>query len=134
VLDPIGATIQRHWIYANGGGYFGVPMSNYVGWFINAWAIFQCFAVFLSARPETPAAMPPAYWYEASVLWGLMGLQYPVLLFATRGSVVVRDSGGWMWRSGDILQNAAIVGVYTMILAALMSVLAKRSRVIAVMG
>jgi putative membrane protein len=133
-VDPIGATIQRHWIYANGGGYFGVPMSNYVGWFINAWAIFECFALFLAKRPETAAPTPPAYWYEVSVLWGLMGLQYPVLLLATPGSVAVRDSGGWMWRSGDILQNAAIVGVYTMILAALMSVLAKRSRVVALVG
>ena len=130
-VDPIGATIQRHWIYANGGGYFGVPLSNYIGWFINAWAIFQCFALFLAKRTATSAATPPAYWYEASILWALMGLQYPVLLLATRGSIVVRDSGGWLWRSGDILQNAAIVGVYTMVVAALMSVLAQRSRLTA---
>ena len=133
-VDPIGATIQRHWIYANGGGYFGVPLSNYVGWFINAWAIFQCFALFLAKRITTSAATPPAYWYEASILWALMGLQYPVLLLATHGSIVVRDSGGWLWRSGDILQNAAIVGVYTMIVAALMSVLAQRSRLTAAPG
>jgi uncharacterized membrane protein len=131
-VDPIGATIQRHWIYANGGGYFGVPLSNYVGWFINAWAIFQCFAFFLAKRTVASAATPPAYWYEAPILWALMGLQYPVLLLATRGSIVVRDSGGWLWRSGDILQNAAIVGVYTMIVAALISVLAQRSRLTAV--
>lgn len=127
-FDPIGSTIGGYWHYRESGGYFGVPLSNYVGWFINAWAIFQCFALFLSSRSVEREPMPASYWYEASALWGLMGLQYPILLFATPDSVLVRDSGGWVWRSGDILQNAAIASVYTMMLAALVSALAVRLR------
>ena len=38
----------------------------------------------------------------------------------TQIAVLIAES---LWRSGDILQNAAIVGVYTMVVAALMSVL-----------
>lgn len=127
-FDPIGSTIGGYWHYRESGGYFGVPLSNYVGWFINAWAIFQCFALFLSSRSTASEPMPASYWYESSALWGLMGLQYPILLLATPGSTIVRDSGGWAWRSGDILQNAAIASVYTMILAALISALAVRLR------
>jgi hypothetical protein len=58
-----------------------------------------------------------------------MGLQYTVLLLATPGTTVVRDSGGWAWRSRDILENAAITGFYTMVAVALISALTVRMRV-----
>jgi uncharacterized membrane protein len=127
-FDPIGATLGKYWIYRGGGGYFGTPLSNYRGWFINAWAIFQCFAIFLASRRSGPRSPAAGYWYEASIFWGLIGLQYPVLLIATSNSVVVHDSGGWAWRSRDILQNAAIVSVYTLVLAAILSGLVVKLR------
>jgi putative membrane protein len=127
-FDPIGSTVGKYWLYRESGGYFGVPLQNYIGWFINGWAIFQSYALFLSVRRVNMASATPAYWYEASLFWGLMGLQYTALLLATPGSMVVHDSGGWAWRSRDILQNAAMTGFYTMVAAALISALVVRIR------
>jgi putative membrane protein len=122
-FDPIGATLGRFWIYRGGGGYFGTPLANYRGWFINAWGIFQCFAILLAWRPSNTRLFAAGYWLEVSVFWGLMGLQYPILLCATSSAAVVHDPGGWAWRTEDILQNAAIISVYTMLLASVVSVL-----------
>src|SRR5713101_10103277 len=31
-LDPSASTILQDWIWTKGGGYFGVPISNFLGW------------------------------------------------------------------------------------------------------
>lgn len=31
--DPMAATISNQWVWKNGGDYYGVPISNYFGWF-----------------------------------------------------------------------------------------------------
>jgi hypothetical protein len=43
-LDPRVATIQQQWIWEH-GGYFGVPLMNFVGWFITVYIFLQLFAV-----------------------------------------------------------------------------------------
>jgi putative membrane protein len=47
VMDAPNATIAKVWIWQDGGGVFGVPFSNYVGWLLTSWLIFQAFALYL---------------------------------------------------------------------------------------
>jgi uncharacterized membrane protein len=47
-LDPLG-TSAAAWTWTEPGGYFGTPLSNYVGWFVVATSIG---VVFLSLRPS----------------------------------------------------------------------------------
>src|SRR5436305_10424255 len=35
-MDPTSSTIRHSWIWEQGGGYFGVPLTNYLGWFFTA--------------------------------------------------------------------------------------------------
>ena len=44
-LDPTLSTILKFWIWEHGGGYFGVPLSNYLGWFFTVFIFFQLFAL-----------------------------------------------------------------------------------------
>jgi putative membrane protein len=122
--DPIGATIARHWIYADSGAYFGVPLSNYLGWFLCTWTIIQCWTIYLSAAKTHTTTASLSYWYEAASFWAAMALQYPLLLIASPATQVVTDTGGWMWRSGDIVQSAVIMSIYTMLAAAVTSAVA----------
>src|SRR6266849_4046049 len=55
-FDPIASTIGHSWIWQQGGNYFGVPFSNYLGWFLTVFVFFQLFALYLRGRPNTPAA------------------------------------------------------------------------------
>lgn len=124
-VDPIGGTINRDWIWVNGGGYFGVSWINYLGWMLTMWLIFQLFAVFLALRGK-PAAVVPAtrYWLPPVVLWTLIGLQFP-LLFAitpkTAGSIT--DPAGTAWQVADLLETMALASFFTMLFVAVLSFL-----------
>lgn len=121
--DPIGATNGRAWIFAESGAYYGVPLANYLGWYLCTWTIFQGWGLYLS-RTTMPTPRPNlSYWYEAAAFWAIIGLQYPVLWLANPVSRVVTDTGGWAWRSGDVLQAAVIMSIYTMLAAAVTSAL-----------
>lgn len=122
--DPIGATLGRQWIFAESGAYFGVPLANYLGWYLCTWTFFQAWSFYLSARPTPVSRMKPAYWYEAAAFWAIIALQYPLLWFANPVTQVVADTGGWNWRSGDVLQAAAMMSIYTMLAAAATGALA----------
>src|SRR5689334_17358476 len=39
-LDPTLSTILKFWVWEQGGGYFGVPLSNYLGWFFTVFIFF----------------------------------------------------------------------------------------------
>jgi len=126
--DPIGATIARHWIYANSGAYFGVPLANYLGWFLCTWTIVQSWTLYLSAASRPSARASLSYWYEAAGFWAAMALQYPLILLTSGASRPVTDTGGWVWRSGDIIQSAVIMSIYTMLAAAVTGAIAATLR------
>ena len=44
--DPVlWSTIMHAWIWRDGGAYFGVPVSNFLGWYLTVYVIYQCFAL-----------------------------------------------------------------------------------------
>ena len=40
-MDPTSSTIRHSWMWEQGGGYFGVPLTNYLGWFFTVYVFFQ---------------------------------------------------------------------------------------------
>ena len=39
-MDPVWATILHAWIWLQGGTYFGVPVSNFLGWYLTVYVIY----------------------------------------------------------------------------------------------
>jgi uncharacterized membrane protein len=56
--DPVWATILRCWIWLHGGAYFGVPVTNFLGWYLAVYFIYQLFALYLRGR--SPNVEPPS--------------------------------------------------------------------------
>jgi hypothetical protein len=54
VMDPSGSTLARAWVWYGGGGYFGVPLSNFLGWFLVTYLYYQAFSLLLYARGTRP--------------------------------------------------------------------------------
>lgn len=78
-MDPINSTILQLYVWQNPGPYFGVPMMNFVGWFIVVFLFFQIFALYIwkydKIIPEKIRKLSTkSYWSEAPVTYGIMGL------------------------------------------------------------
>jgi len=62
-MDPLRSTLEMRWVWADGGAHYGVPLSNFFGWFLVTWTMFLSFALYLRSRHadqvrETPSKSP----------------------------------------------------------------------------
>jgi putative membrane protein len=113
-VDAIGGTVNRDWIWADGGPWFGVPWLNFFGWMLTMWLIFQAFAVYLKfAAAPTRVPARSGYWLQPIVFWALIALQFP-LLAAIVPAATLTDPAGGEWRSTDLFASMALVSVFTM--------------------
>jgi uncharacterized membrane protein len=78
-LDPIRSTIDGAWVWEDGGAYLGVPIRNFLGWFLTVFLIFQVFALYLYrfGRNER-LEQGKTYWYLAPLMY--LGLAVGFLL------------------------------------------------------
>jgi uncharacterized membrane protein len=123
-FDPRASTIQHQWIWEQGGGYFGVPLTNYIGWFLTVYVFLQLFALvvrFRAAGNEAVRTFPRSYYAQAVVMYAVIGLT-PILTFLVGGSnSQVTDAAGAVWQTRSIAEAAATVSIYTMIFAVALS-------------
>jgi len=102
VMDAPASTISRAWIWHDGGGYFGVPLTNYVGWLLTSWTFYQLFGLYLVSRGEVrPAARNRALRLAAILFYASSGLtQLTPWLMGQNGEVA--DAAGHIWRIRDL--------------------------------
>jgi uncharacterized membrane protein len=115
-LDPTAATVQQRWIWENGGGFFGVPLVNYLGWSLTVYTFLLLFALYLRYRSPhavTAPESPRAHLAQAVLLYAATaGRLLENLFFGER--TVVTDALGRTWRTGDIYEASAITLTYGM--------------------
>ena len=122
VMDAPNATIARVWIWRDGGGVFGVPLSNFVGWLFTSWLIFQAFALYLrnGLRPDASIGHRlPATGILFYVGAGLTHL-VPWIMGQTGEAV---DARGYGWQVHDISEATVAILLLTMVFTALLATL-----------
>ena len=123
-FDPTSSTIYHLWIWEQGGGYFGVPFTNYLGWFFTVYVFFQLFALFLrfrkAAHGETQT-LPRSYYAQAVVMYAAIGLMFVLAYLVDRGNTLVTDAVGVVWQTRSIAEAEATVSIYTMLFIAALS-------------
>ena len=115
-LDPIASTINQTWIWTQGGGYFGVPISNFLGWSLTVYIFFQLFALYLRKRgPTNPPAMPITHYLQIILVYLWTGVGF-VLNYPFRPTnTAITDAVGHIWQTSDIYETTAVSAIYTMI-------------------
>jgi uncharacterized membrane protein len=112
-IDPMMSTINGSWVWHNGGSYFGVPVSNFLGWYLTVYVFFQCFAFYAKRRFVTPTKIP-GYWatpllaYTSIIIAPILGL-----LLGTDPGAVLIDPAGHVWQVRDIRSVAALICLFT---------------------
>src|SRR5260370_14348920 len=122
VMDPTNSTIRHSWIWEEGGGYFGVPLTNYLGWFFTVYVFFQVFALYLlwrkPSREGQEPALPRSYYVQALVLYAVIGLTVVVDYLVGGPNRAVTDAAGLVWQTRSIAEAAATATIYTVLFAA----------------
>lgn len=123
-MDPEWAYIDRAWVWRDGGGYFGVPFSNYFGWLLTTWVFYQIFALWLRRRtaagelPLEPLRASPQWVRLAVLLYGLVAAGNVLLAMPSAVPAsfprVITDAAGRQWQTGDITGICLVVSVLMM--------------------
>ncbi len=123
VMDPSGSTLHKAWVWFDRGGYFGVPLSNFVGWMVTTWLYFQVFALLAYLRRNKAAypSRPRAFWAFPILLYLAAGLCHFPPLLAPDARLV--DAVGRAWSAAALRETAAIVMLFTMTPSSILALL-----------
>ncbi|MBS4215039.1 carotenoid biosynthesis protein [Neobacillus rhizophilus] len=124
-FDPTASTINHFWIWEQGGGYFGVPLTNFLGWYFTVYVIFQLFALFLRLRRtdsnKEEEAFPRSFYAQAIIMYAVTGLGFVLAYLSESSNTLVTDAMGVVWHTKSIAEAEATVGIFTMIFVASLS-------------
>jgi len=87
-MDPYQSTVTGDWIWHDGGGYFGVPIHNYAGWFGTVFTFMLVYFVFASRHAEQPREDLMG---DRTTFWSLPVVYYALIAI---GIIIVPLVGG----------------------------------------
>jgi len=118
VQDPATSTFAHIWTWHHGGGLFGVPLSNFLGWYLTCWIFMQLFTLYLAWKPATVRVgadlRNPSFWLPPIVYYFLIGLSYIWQYLANDGRTLV-DPSGRQWSLDALYESAVIIMLFTML-------------------
>jgi uncharacterized membrane protein len=118
-MEPVWADIDHAWVWLHGGLYYGVPTSNFFGWFLTVYTFYQIFALYLRNRVIITLPIKdwrlPILFYAVSAVGNLL-VTAPLSL----GEVFV-DASGKSWMIHDILRASRLVSIFLMMPLALIA-------------
>src|SRR5882757_1794161 len=120
-FDPAASTIGGSWVWHDGGEYFGVPVSNFLGWYFTVYVFFQLFSLYQSrvptaGRPAASVPVPePMFWWPALVMYAATSLRAVMTFFLLPpGPATVTDQAGVIWKVTALYGVCALAAIFTM--------------------
>jgi len=123
MLDPTASTINNWWIWERGGGFFGVPFSNYLGWLLTVFVFFTIFSAIVASGFGGFGGAPPSFWITAVLMYGLLGVRYVLLYAVPSAQKTYVDAAGHVWLKHDIHEAAALCAIFTVFAFSLIAAL-----------
>ena len=113
-MDPFWSTVLHAWIWRDGGRYFGVPLTNFLGWYLAVYVIYQLFALYLRVGRTNSPQLPQAYWRLPVIYYAGCAAGNLILAIPHRAISVVSDPAGVQWRVSNIVETCAVVSIFVM--------------------
>lgn len=112
--DPVWATVLHGWVWRDGGAWFGVPLSNYLGWYGTVFTIYLLFALYLRRNPVAETTAPQPSLRPAIVFYLLCAAGNVLQLFSHQAPAIVMDPTGKQWSYAEIARASALVSIFVM--------------------
>jgi putative membrane protein len=113
-MDAIWSTLDRAWIWRNGGMFFGVPLSNFVGWYFTAFLFYLAFAIYCRRNPPCMRAGGRELWRVAILFYGVCAGGNLLVFRPGLFPVAAIDATGKIWMAKDILIASVSVSLLVM--------------------
>jgi uncharacterized membrane protein len=113
-MDPVWSTIMHAWIWRDGGAYFGVPITNFLGWYLTVFVIYQCFALYLYARAIPVNLLPPSYWPLAVLFYAVSAAGNLLVAIPAADVSMVSDASGAQWKVSSIVSASVLTSIFAM--------------------
>lgn len=125
-IDSIASTVRQSWIWEQGGGVFGVPFTNYLGWWFVTWTFFQVFTLLLAGRQtrraEEAAALPKVSYLQHVLVYLTFGISsISAFLGYTEGDTVV-DATGTSWSTPAIFETLMVFNIFSIVPVSLFAI------------
>jgi putative membrane protein len=112
--DPVWATVLHGWVWRDGGPWFGVPLSNYLGWYGNVFLIYLLFALYLRRGQVPEISAADAQWRPALLFYAACAAGNVLQMLPRQVPAIVQDPTGHAWRAADIVAASALVSIFAM--------------------
>lgn len=123
-MDPLRAITEQRWYWLDGGSYYGVPLTNFIGWFVVTWLMLQCFALLMDRSGQDWESRPNrnsrAYWLPVPLLYLAFPVEYllnPLFLKLREDAVQISTN------VVAIYEQIAIITLSTMVPVAALAIL-----------
>ena len=126
VIDPLTSTYRNGWFWEDGGGFFGVPLENFLGWYLTCYIFMQLFTLYLAKQqsklPNKPEIRAKQYWLQPILLYISVGFGYVVQYIHNYDNVTeVTDLAGNTWVLNTMFETAVTVMVFTMLYSGILA-------------
>ncbi len=125
-MDPSRATVSQSWIWHDGGGYFGVPLKNFAGWYLCVATIFLIYGMVERRIGAKQLVLEPQAYAQALGLYAATFLEF-VAAAALPPVGTVTDATGVVWDKVALYESLGLVSVFTMGFVILLGVLMLRN-------
>jgi putative membrane protein len=126
VNDPVGATAHDWYSYDHPTGALGVPLTNFLGWLLTGWLIFQLVALVDTRFPGRPVTRTRTYWLLPCLFWLSTATQVFTSLIHSPDGVAVR--GGKTIAIADVYESCASAALFTIVFSGLTALIRLYSR------
>lgn len=115
-MDPHLSTIEGAWIWEDGGEYFGVPLHNYVGWFLTVFVFLVLYGLWESrtAGGAAPRAASPWLWVEPALFYGIIAVGAVLSPLLAGIPDTLASPGNYAGSNRDMVLSLSLVGAFTM--------------------
>lgn len=113
-IDPVLSTLGHYWIWKQGGPYFGVPISNFLGWYLTNYVIFQTFALYQFRRSTSSDPKEAAFSGLAILLYAITAAGNVLRLVSSSATSTVSDAAGAQWSVSAINGISALAAIFIM--------------------
>ncbi|MET7783920.1 carotenoid biosynthesis protein [Streptomyces mirabilis] len=123
--DSISSTVSHVWIWEHGGGVFGVPYTNYLGWWFVTYVFFQIFALILAKADlnrstQNTTGLRRGSLAQPALIYTGLGLS-SITYFMADHTTRVTDASGVVWGTAALDETMMTINIFGLVVVGLLT-------------